>query len=219
MPIKWSAEQDQKFLMLIIDTVKVDYTSISNEWEKRYPGEDKPTPKALTEHVSKLKRTSKAASGGQGLSTPPSKKAGISKTTPGSKRVTQKTPTSSVRRGKITSMSDEDDSEDEKKLDFSAPASKRESASRRSKTNKSYAESEEEDDDGLDMPRSATQPKKNTIIGKESARNSPSDSILDTNGDLANHGPIARSKKSPLKYNHFSKLGEDDSDSEDFKPL
>ena len=36
MPMKWTAEQDQKLLMLIIDTVKPDFKTIATEWEKRY---------------------------------------------------------------------------------------------------------------------------------------------------------------------------------------
>ncbi|KAF7189256.1 hypothetical protein HII31_09409 [Pseudocercospora fuligena] len=212
MPMKWTAEQDQKLLMLIIDTVKPDFKTIATAWDKRYPGEEPPTVKALTEHVSKLKRVAKAANGGQAVSTPTSNK----------KRAAPKTPSSSAKRAKATAMSDEDDSEDEKKLDFSTPASKRESASRRSKANKSYAESDEDEDDGLSVPHASTQPEKHIVNGKGSATNSSSesngarsvaiDSVLDTNGDLANHGPTARSKKSPIKQDYLSMLGGDDSD-------
>ncbi|KXT17008.1 hypothetical protein AC579_7416 [Pseudocercospora musae] len=217
MPMKWTAEQDQKFLMLIIDTVKVDFKTIATEWEKRYPGEDKPTVKALTEHVSKLKRVAKAASVGHVVSTPASNK----------KRAAPKTASSSAKRAKNTSMSDEDDSEDEKKLDFSTPASKRESTSRPRKAKLSYAESVEDEDDGLSVPHASTQALKRTA--NASATGSPSestgarsvtiDSVLDSNGNLADHGPTARSKKSPLKHKNLGGLGGDDSDSSDYSEL
>jgi len=150
----------------------------------------KPTPKAIKEHVEKLKRqmkgTSTSRTNGSG-STPKSN------ATPkgGSKRAAPKTPSSSNKKARRADMSDEDDSEDEQLMDFSTPTIKRERYARAS-ANKSYAESGGGDSDDEELVSSS----KAFRAGDHSMDATPRDS----------HSPagpqgksIARSKKDPQK--------------------
>ncbi|KAK2805110.1 hypothetical protein FQN50_006355 [Emmonsiellopsis sp. PD_5] len=76
MPVKWSAAMDQLLLTKILEThnLSVDTRKVSEAW----PGEDpnsKPTHRAITERLVKIKSLSKTANGATSTPTTPSTKS------------------------------------------------------------------------------------------------------------------------------------------------
>ncbi|KAL8644276.1 MAG: hypothetical protein Q9210_007334 [Variospora velana] len=60
MPIKWSADKDQKLLLKILETsnITVDVKMISTNWSTD-PGEEAPTPRAIQERIHKIRAMAK----------------------------------------------------------------------------------------------------------------------------------------------------------------
>ncbi|EEH17270.1 hypothetical protein PABG_07357 [Paracoccidioides brasiliensis Pb03] len=76
MPVKWNAEMDQQLLLKIIEThdLRVDTERVSDAW----PGDEpkaKPTPRAITERLVKIKSIIKNNNGATPTSTPRKKLA------------------------------------------------------------------------------------------------------------------------------------------------
>lgn len=183
-----------------------------------------PTKKAIEEHVAKLKRDMKGASGGAGsvvgsaFSTPKS----AVKRTPASKRTsTFKTPASGKKRN-FTSMSDEDGDDDEEGLNMSTPLPKRQMTSRRSKSvtgkytdpgsseDEDVATKEEESDDGLEAAYTSV----------KAATNGASLGGLNGSGDhepKSRNGSVVAARRSPSKSKRMSL--DEQSDASEFDPL
>ncbi|PGH33824.1 hypothetical protein GX50_03393 [[Emmonsia] crescens] len=71
MPVKWTPEMDQQLLLKILETheLSVDTKKVSQAW----PGDDpnaKPTPRAITERLAKIKAQIKNGNGPTPTSTP-----------------------------------------------------------------------------------------------------------------------------------------------------
>ncbi|KAF2087543.1 hypothetical protein K490DRAFT_56647 [Saccharata proteae CBS 121410] len=103
MPIRWNAEVDQTLFFLILNQmpVTVDYAAISAAWPEN-KGE-KPTPRAISERLHKIKKM--AVQNGAGAC--PSK-PGAGPKTPG-----KKTPQSATKKRKRALPRDEDSDDDD----------------------------------------------------------------------------------------------------------
>ncbi|KAK4548440.1 hypothetical protein LTR36_009350 [Oleoguttula mirabilis] len=138
MPAKWTAERNERFFLLVIKDVKLNYEKLSKEWKEHYGDQDEfhPTARALQEQYKTLCKRAGVAKGRDGtVSNTPSKATATPKATP-KKPILPKTPTSSAKRGHMA-MSDEDDSEGDRMVNASE-AAKRVKYDRRSKTPKVY---------------------------------------------------------------------------------
>jgi len=145
MPVQWTAEQDQRLLLLILSIHKVDNAMVATAWKSKY-GEDV-TASAIRQHLNKLKKEVGGDVGSDGQTHKATPKATPKKTNATAmKSALPKTPTSGKRKAR--SMSDEDDSEDEKAMDLNSPsksAGPRAKSQRRSKTPKTYRELDDDD--------------------------------------------------------------------------
>ncbi|KAI7241352.1 hypothetical protein KC343_g16768 [Hortaea werneckii] len=145
MPVQWTTEVDHRLLLLILEIVQVDHKKIAERWAEKYgqEGGDQPTARAITERLYKLKKQAGGSGNNKAVATP-SRKSTTS--TPRTATKIIRTPVSSGKRNRNKSMSDEDDSEDERvmfKADGSSPL-KRAKYSRSTKTPKIYNELDSE---------------------------------------------------------------------------
>ncbi|SMR59767.1 unnamed protein product [Zymoseptoria tritici ST99CH_3D1] len=63
----WTPARDQNLLLLLIQEIKIDFSTLPQKWQEKYPTETfQPTSKALSEHVAKLKRNVKASTNATG---------------------------------------------------------------------------------------------------------------------------------------------------------
>ncbi|KAI7471088.1 hypothetical protein KC351_g12299 [Hortaea werneckii] len=147
MPVQWTTEVDHRLLLLILEIVQVDHKKIAERWAEKYgqEGREQPTARAITERLYKLKKQA-GGSGNNKVVATPSRKSTTSIPKTATKIV--RTPVSSGKRNRNKSMSDEDDSEDERvmfKADGSSPL-KRARYGRSFKTLKVYNELDSEAD-------------------------------------------------------------------------
>ncbi|GAB1728146.1 hypothetical protein NU195Hw_g6096t1 [Hortaea werneckii] len=145
MPVQWTTEVDHRLLLLILEIVQVDHKKIAERWAEKYgqEGGEQPTARAITERLYKLKKQAGGSGNNKAVATP-SRKSTTS--TPRTATKIIRTPVSSGKRNRNKSMSDEDDSEDERvmfKADGSSPL-KRAKYSRSTKTPKVYNELDSE---------------------------------------------------------------------------
>ncbi|KAI6814432.1 hypothetical protein KC332_g1145 [Hortaea werneckii] len=145
MPVQWTTEVDHRLLLLILEIVQVDHKKIAERWAEKYgqEGGEQPTARAITERLYKLKKQA-GGSGNNKVVATPSRKSTTS--TPKTATKIVRTPVSSGKRNRNKSMSDEDDSEDERvmfKADGSSPL-KRARYGRSFKTLKVYNELDSE---------------------------------------------------------------------------
>ncbi|KAI6818228.1 hypothetical protein KC340_g14833 [Hortaea werneckii] len=145
MPVQWTTEVDHRLLLLILEIVQVDHKKIAERWAEKYgrEGEEQPTARAITERLYKLKKQAGGNGNNKAVATP-SRKSTTS--TPKTATKIVRTPVSSGKRNRNKSMSDEDDSEDERvmlKANGSSPL-KRARYGRSSKTPKVYNELDSE---------------------------------------------------------------------------
>ncbi|RMZ12728.1 hypothetical protein D0860_02848 [Hortaea werneckii] len=145
MPVQWTTEVDHRLLLLILEIVQVDHKKIAERWAEKYgqEGGEQPTARAITERLYKLKKQA-GGSGNNKVVATPSRKSTTSIPKTATKIV--RTPVSSGKRNRNKSMSDEDDSEDERvmfKADGSSPL-KRARYGRSFKTLKVYNELDSE---------------------------------------------------------------------------
>ncbi|RDW70750.1 uncharacterized protein DSM5745_08261 [Aspergillus mulundensis] len=103
MPIKWSADMDKLLLVKIIEThdLKVDAKRVADAWPGTTEGQDKPTPRAITERLVRIRADIKAAKGEGTLSIGTVPKSSPGTATPRKARkpaTPTSTPDSSKRR-------------------------------------------------------------------------------------------------------------------------
>ncbi|KAL4884402.1 hypothetical protein BJY04DRAFT_215371 [Aspergillus karnatakaensis] len=68
MPMRWTPEQDQQLLLKILETnnnLSVDVKKISEAWTPS-PGQQKPTPRAITERLVKIRQMAKSSASASG---------------------------------------------------------------------------------------------------------------------------------------------------------
>ncbi|KAI7281247.1 hypothetical protein KC345_g4234 [Hortaea werneckii] len=145
MPIKWTTEADHRLLLLILEIVQVDHKKIAERWAEKHgqEGGEQPTARAITERLAKLKKQAGGGGNNKAVATPSHKST---TSTPKTATKIIRTPVSSGKRNRNKSMSDEDDSEDERvmlKANGSSPL-KRARYGRSSKTFKVYNELDSE---------------------------------------------------------------------------
>ncbi|KJX99613.1 hypothetical protein TI39_contig354g00059 [Zymoseptoria brevis] len=136
----WTAARDQDLLLLLVQDLKIDYASVSLKWAAKYPNETKPSARAISQHVDKLKKTS-----GNVNTNSKTVNATSSVATPATPRG-QGTPAKPRGKRSRAEMKNEESSEDEATEDQASPAKKRETP-RRSVTRKSYKEEEFSEDE------------------------------------------------------------------------
>lgn len=118
MPVKWTPEIDQILLLKILETSEVSpkYAEIAARWPA---GVERPTPRAVSERISKIREKAKASGTASHFAVP---SAASNPSTPRKKptaRVTKKpapnktngTKASTSKRKRNERMSDDDDSE------------------------------------------------------------------------------------------------------------
>lgn len=119
-----------------------------------------------------------------------------------------KTPTSKPKRSRAEMMSNEDDSEAEKGMDFDTPVPKRTTPSRRRTVTKYKEETDTEEDD---------------VVVAAKGKSPDTDKALHTPGDITSPRPsIARSKSNPPKLDYFRESdgpAEEEEDVSDFEPF
>ncbi|GAB7323007.1 hypothetical protein MBLNU13_g05533t2 [Cladosporium sp. NU13] len=165
IPTTWTAERDQRLLLLLVEQVKVNGDAVAAAWKTKYVDTNKdsyvPTARAITEHIGALKKefggstTSTSVTG-----TPKAKTTATPKATPKAtprKSAAVKTPKSSAKRKRVSHSSDEDvdmkndaddDSAAERERLNATPSGPRSTLSRRSKSvAKTYNEDDESDDE------------------------------------------------------------------------
>ncbi|GAB1743165.1 hypothetical protein NU219Hw_g9021t1 [Hortaea werneckii] len=145
MPVQWTTELDHRLLLLILDIEKVNHGKVAERWAEKHgqEGGKQPTARAITERLSKLKKQAGGSGNNKAVATP-SRKSTTS--TPKTATKIIRTPVSSGKRNRNKSISDEDDSEDERvmlKANGSSPL-KRARYGRSSKTPKVYNELDSE---------------------------------------------------------------------------
>lgn len=171
MPIKWTADKDQRLLLLALELGNVDKKAIAELWAKKYgmcesrrvplssphsalthfegnEESEQPAVRAIEEHLKALKKMAGGSKGGKATSGPLPAANSVSSTP--RKANMPKTPSSSAKRARTKAMSDEDDSEDERAMAKEESPTKRAKYDRRSKTPKSYHNGDSADEDDLE---------------------------------------------------------------------
>ncbi|KAM0805323.1 hypothetical protein BDR22DRAFT_392841 [Usnea florida] len=119
MPVKWTAETDQILLLKILETSEVSpkYKDIAEKWPT---GVERPTPRAISERIAKIREKAKASGTASHFSVPsaasnnPSTPRKKSTTSTAKKPAPSKTNGAKARpskRKRAEPMSDDDDSD------------------------------------------------------------------------------------------------------------
>lgn len=165
MPVKWTAERNERFLLLVIAGLKLNYSALAKEWKERY-GMSKslthsysldtdgvlgdvdnfePSPRAIEEQYKALCKRAGIKKGKSSDATSTPRKAAMTPMVTPKKITAVKTPTSSSKRSR-KAMSEDDLSENEGAMASASNGNhtKRTKYDRRSKTPKTYIEEDDE---------------------------------------------------------------------------